>query len=136
MPARRLASALLLAVILSPLAAPALLAETAAETAPVFGPYEAIIYDRETLQGVRTDDQGNVWIMFQPAHRGTQLVLRISMQPGAPYRKWFTGEIDLVAQENVGREPNSWTDRVQTTANYIEYRDGERIFLHLRKIKS
>lgn len=108
----------------------------ASDVRPVFGPYEAITYNRDYVQGVKVDDKGDIFIMFQPAKRDTQLVLRISQQEGAPYRKWFHGEIELVAQENAGREPNTWTDRVQTSANFIEYRDGQTIFLHLKKIKS
>lgn len=131
-----LLSSLLCLAIVSPLVAQAAGEAETTAAKPVFGPYEAIAYDRAYLQGVRTDEAGNVFLMFQPDKRGTQLVVRISMQKGAPYRPWFTGDIDLVAQENVGREPNTWTDRIQTTANYIEYRDGQNIFLHLKKIKS
>jgi len=103
---------------------------------PVFGYYEAIRYDAEMLQGVRVNEQtGDVFIMFQPDKTDTQLTLRISQEEGAGYRKWFTGGEVLVAQENVGRAINTWTDRVQTSASYIEYHAEGRIFLHLKRIK-
>lgn len=108
---------------------------SAQEANPVFGPYEAIVYDHEVLQGVKVDGAGNVFIMFQPDKTDTQLVLRISMMAGAQYRNWFTGETDLVAQENTGRAANTWTDRVQTTSKFIEYWADGKLFLHLRKIK-
>lgn len=109
---------------------------SAQEANPVFGSYEAIVYDRDMLQGVRHDEKtGDVFIMFQPDKTDTQLTLKISMAEGAQYRKWFTGDEVLVAQENHGRAPNIWTDRVQTTANYIEYHANGRIFLHLKKLK-
>ncbi len=108
----------------------------AADAHPVFGPYEAIVYDRDYLQGVKVDTKGDVFLMFQPERRNTQLVIRNSMQQGGPYRKWFNGKEEWVAQENSGREPNTWTDRTQTSANYIEFRDGKTVFLLLKKIKS
>jgi len=103
---------------------------------PIFGYYEAIHYDAKMLQGVRVNEQtGDVFIMFQPDKTDTQLTLKISQKEGAGYRKWFTGEEILVAQENAGRAINTWTDRVQTSANYIEYHAEGRIFLHLKRIR-
>ncbi len=103
---------------------------------PIFGNYEAIVYDTTMLQGVRVDEKtGDVFIMFQPDKTDTQLTLKISMAEGAQYRKWFTGDEVLVAQENHGRAPNTWTDRVQTSANYIEYHASGSIFLHLKRLK-
>jgi len=98
-----------------------------------FGPYEAILFDEEYLQNVRVTG-ADVFIMLQPAHRNDQLTMKISMQKGAPYRKWFTGEEVLVAQENSGRAANTWTDRIQTSATYIEYYSGGKLFLHLKKV--
>ncbi len=108
---------------------------SATEANPVFGSYEAIVYDYDILQGVQVDGAGNIFIMFQADKTDTQLILRISMQEGAQYRNWFTGDTDLVAQENSGRAPNTWTDRVQTSAKYIEYWADGKLFLHLKKIK-
>ena len=81
------------------------------------------------------DNVGDIFIMFKSDKTDTQLTLKISMAEGSQYRKWFTGDEILVAQENAGRAPDTWTDRVQTTANYIEYIADGRIFLHLKKIK-
>lgn len=108
---------------------------SAQDANPIFGTYEAIVYDHEMLQGVKVDSVGDIFIMFQPDKTDTQLTLRISMAEGSQYRKWFTGDEVLVAQENAGRAPDTWTDRVQTTANYIEYIADGRIFLHLKKMK-
>ena len=109
---------------------------SAKDANPIFGSYEAIVYDAEVLQGVQVDGVGDIFIMFQPDKTDTQLILRISMSQGAQYRNWFTGDTDLVAQENSGRAPNTWTDRVQTTSKYIEYWADGKLFLHLKKIKS
>jgi len=108
---------------------------SAQEANPVFGPYEAIVYDHEVLQGVKVDGESNVFVMFQPDKTDTQLVLRISMIEGAQYRNWLIGGTDFVSQENTGRAANIWTDRVQTTSNYIEYWADGKLFLHLKKIK-
>ncbi len=107
-----------------------------AEDRPVFGPYEAIVFDHDTLQGVKVDAEGAIYLMFKPEKRGATVKIRISMAEGAEYRKWFNGEDELVALENGHREPDTWTDQVKTSANYIEYRDGDHLFLHLKKIKS
>lgn len=109
---------------------------SAKDANPVFGYYEAIVYDTGMLQGVKVNEQtGDVFIMFQPDKTDTQLTLKISNAEGAQYRKWFTDEEVLVAQENHGRAPNTWTDRVQTSANYIEYHANGKIFLHLKRLK-
>jgi membrane carboxypeptidase/penicillin-binding protein PbpC len=109
---------------------------SAKDANPVFGYYEAIVYDTEMLQGVKVNEStGDVFIMFQPDKTDTQLTLKMSMAEGAQYRKWFTDEEVLVAQENHGRAPNTWTDRVQTSANYIEYHANGKIFLHLKRLK-
>jgi len=111
-------------------------AETRQYANPIFGYYEAIRFDAEMLQGVRVNEEtGDVFIMFQPDKTDTQLTLKISQEEGAQYRKWFTGEEVLVAQENAGRAINTWTDRVQTSANYIEYHAEGRLFLHLKRIR-
>ncbi|GEM_PF-444992 len=136
---RRLSALLLLTGLLAP--APALLADdSVVPTAPArqqFGPYEALIYDTTILAGVKVDEKGDIFLMFQPDKLDTQVTIKISMQNGAGYRKWFTGEEVLVALENsTGRTAGVWADRVQTTANYIEYWAGGKCFLHLKKIGS
>ncbi len=102
---------------------------------PIFGHYEAIVYDYNMLQGVQVDGSGNIFIMFQPDKTDTQLTLRISTAKGSQYRNWFNGKKVLVAQENKGRARDTWTDRVKTSTNYIEYIANGRIFLHLKKLR-
>jgi hypothetical protein len=103
---------------------------------PVFGNYEAIVYDADLLQGVRVDSNGAIYLKFKPEKRDAIVRIRISMAQGSHYRKWADGEDELVALENGHRAPNAWTDQVHTTANYIEYRAGDHLFLHLKKLKS
>jgi hypothetical protein len=100
---------------------------------PVFGNYEALVYDTDLLQGVRVDSNGDVYLKFKPEKRDAQVRIRISMAQGSQYRKWANGEDELVALENGHRAPNAWTDQVHTSANYIEYRAGDHLFLHLKK---
>lgn len=102
-----------------------------------FGPYEALVYDATLLADVKVDDKGDIFLLFQPGKTDTQVTIKISMQNGAAYRKWFTGDEVLAAQQNTsGRSPGVWSDRVQTTANYIEYWAGGKLFLHLKKTGS
>lgn len=98
----------------------------------VFGAWEAIAFDGAVVQNVRVSGD-DIFIMLQPDHKDDQLTMKISMQKGAPYRKWFTGDEVLVAQENSGRAANTWTDRIQTSAKYIEYYAGGKLFLHLKR---
>jgi hypothetical protein len=106
-----------------------------AEARRTFGPYEAIVMDKAVLQNVKVDAEGAIYLLFVPEKRGATVKIKISMAEGAEYRKWFNGEDELVALENGQRQPNAWTDQVKTTANYIEYRDGDKLFLHLKKTK-
>lgn len=98
-----------------------------------FGPYEAIVRDANIVHDVKVEEDGNVFLRLNPAFRDKELRVRISMQKGPPYRQWLNGEEELVSPAFAGKEPGGWTDRVKTTARYIEYwMDGELI-LHLFK---
>ncbi len=120
--------------------APFLSAQTAekpAQAAAVqkFGPYEALVFDTVILSNVKVDEKGDVFLLLQPDKLGEQITIKISMEKGAAYRKWFNGEETWVALQNVpgGRKPGVWSDRIQTSANYIEYWAGGKCFLHLKK---
>jgi hypothetical protein len=120
--------------------APFLSAQTAekpAQAAEVqtFGPYEALVFDKAMLANVKVDEKGDVFLLLQPDKLGEQITIKISMEKGAAYRKWFNGEETWVALQNVpgGRKPGVWSDRIQTSANYIEYWAGGKCFLHLKK---
>jgi hypothetical protein len=111
--------------------------ETPATAATVqkFGPYEALVFDKTMLSDVKVDEKGDIYLMLQPDKIDSQLTMKISMQKGAGYRKWFTGDETLVAQQNAkgGRTAGVWSDRIQTSATYIEYWAEGKCFLHLKK---
>lgn len=120
--------------------APFLSAQTAEKPAQAvavqkFGPYEALVFDKAMLSNVKVDEKGDVYLLLQPDKIGEQLTMKISMEKGAAYRKWFNGEETWVALQNVpgGRKPGVWSDRIQTSATYIEYWAGGKCFLHLKK---
>ncbi len=137
---RRPILALIIAGLLAP--APFALADSteaaiATEAAQKFGPYEALTYDATLLAGVKVDEKGDVFLLLQPDQIAAQITIKISMQKGSAYRKWFTGDEVLASQQNdAGRSAGVWSDRVQTTANYIEYWAGGKCFLHLMKTGS
>ena len=133
--------ALLLVIIGLVATLPMASAETAGvpgAVAPVqkFGPYEALTFDKAMLADVKVDEKGDVYLKLQPDQLAAQITIKISMEKGAAYRKWFTGDETLVAQQNVadGRTAGVWSDRVQTSANYIEYWAVGKCFLHLKKM--
>jgi hypothetical protein len=101
-------------------------------TERAFGPWDAIAFDGAVVQNVKVTGD-DLFIMLQSDHKDDTLTMKISMQKGGPYRKWFTGDEVLVAQENAGRAANTWTDRIQTTANYLEYYAGGKLFLQLKR---
>ncbi|MFA6959500.1 MAG: hypothetical protein WC205_01980 [Opitutaceae bacterium] len=120
--------------------APFLSAETVAKpsataSAQKFGPYEVLTFDKAVLFDVKVDEKGDIYLMLQPDQVAAQITIKISMQKGAAYRKWFNGEESWVAQQNsTGRTAGVWSDRVQTSATYIEYWVGGKCFLHLKKM--
>jgi len=108
-------------------------AEVAAASPDIFGPYEALVRDQRIVTDVRVDGEENVFLKLNPDFRNQEIRVRISMQNGTAYRKWFTGEDELVSPAFAGKEVNGWTDRVKTTANYIEYWMDGRLVLHLHR---
>ena len=102
------------------------------ETPRSFGPFDAIVFDAEVIQDVRISGD-DIFIKLQPDHRNDTLTMKNSMQEGGPYRKWFNGKEVFVAQENSGRAANSWTDRMQSGANYIDYYSDGKLFLRLKR---
>ena len=102
---------------------------------PKFGPYEAITIDPDVVRGVRVDDERRIYLLLAPETADKELHLRISVERGAGYRKWFTGDEVFVAPPNPDRRRGEWTDWIRTESNYIEYwMDGE-LFLHLRRLR-
>lgn len=97
-----------------------------------FGPFDAIVFDEAIIKDVRVSGD-DIFIKLQPDHRNDTLTMKNSMKEGGPYRKWFTGNEVLVAQENSGREANGWSDRIQSSANYIDYYSDGKLFLRLKR---
>ncbi|NDV62468.1 hypothetical protein G0Q06_08405 [Puniceicoccales bacterium CK1056] len=106
-----------------------------AEGKILFGPYEALTINSEVVRGVKVDDGGKIWLLLNPTYREQEIILKISSEEGAGYRKWFNGSYELVSPANQGKQPNQWTDWIETVSPYIEYwMSGEKI-LHLKKVK-
>lgn len=121
----------LLATVLLALSAQGAAAEEATEERD-FGPWTAVVFVEKYIQDVRVSGD-DIFIKLQPDHRNDQLTMKNSMTEGGPYRKWFNGEVEFVAQENSGRPANSWTDRMQTSANFIDYYSDGKLFLRLKR---
>lgn len=97
-----------------------------------FGPWTAVVFDENVIQDVRVSGD-DIFIKLQPDHRNDKLTMKNSMQVDGPYRKWLTGDEVFVAQENTGRAANTWSDRMQTSANYIHYYSDGKLFLRLKR---
>lgn len=114
----------------------AVFASTALAGGPVrFGPYEALTINSDVIRGVKVDDAGKIWLLLNPSYRDREIVVKISNEEGASYRQWFNGTEELVSPANQGKQPNQWTDWIETVAPYVEYwMEGEKV-LHLKKVK-
>jgi hypothetical protein len=99
-----------------------------------FGPYHALTINSDVIRGVKVDDAGKIWLLLNPAYREKELRVRLSNLEGASYRKWFTGEDELVSPANQDKQPNQWTDWIETEAPFIEYWMSGQLVLHLKKV--
>lgn len=104
------------------------------EQRPTFGPYVARVMDASIVRDVKVDEEGNIFLQLVPEQRDEELRVKISLQPGAEYRKWWHGGYELVSPAQAGKEPLGWTDRVQTSAPFIEYWMNGALFLHLERV--
>lgn len=101
------------------------------------GPYRALTFDESILQEVIYRESDNtVWLRLRPEKRNEEIVVKISNQKFANYRKWFTtDDFELVSPANAGKQPNALTDWLTTQARFIEYYMNDKLFLHLERVK-
>lgn len=100
---------------------------------PVFAEESAfniLVQDEAVVKEIKSEGE-NVWIKLAPSFRNDSITVRISNQNQSSYRIWFNNENDLVSSEPRGR--NTWSDRVQTKAKYIEYWHNNVLVLHLER---
>ena len=103
-------------------------------SAPTFGPYAALAMNEKIVRDVKVDKETNVYLQLFPAHKDKEIIVKISNERFASYRKWWNGEFELVSPANSGKPEYGWSDWVNTKAKYIEYwMDGD-VFLHLMRI--
>ncbi|MEX0326109.1 MAG: hypothetical protein AB3N33_08485 [Puniceicoccaceae bacterium] len=100
-----------------------------------FGPYAALTINSDVIRGVKVEENGEVWILLNPAYRERELRVKISNEKGAGYRKWHHGTFELVSPADQGKQANEWTDWVLTEARFIEYWMSEELILHLKKVE-
>lgn len=100
-----------------------------------FGPYEALTINSDVVRGVKVDEAGKIWLLLNPDYRDHEIVVKISTADGAGYRKWFNGQYELISPANQGKQPNQWTDWIETVSPYIEYWMGDQKILHLKKVE-
>jgi hypothetical protein len=106
---------------------------TEAKEPETYEPYTALERNAEILKDVKVSATGRVYLLLNPTPNEKEIILKNSQQFKAGYRNWCNGEKELVSAANQGKAPNEFTDRVETSANFIEcYLDGE-IILHLVK---
>lgn len=86
--------------------------------------------DETVVKEIRSEGD-NVWIKLSPDYLADSITVRISDKNQDLYRIWFNNEQDLVSQGPRGS--NVWSDRVQTSARYIEYWHNNLLVLHLER---
>lgn len=97
------------------------------------GPYTAFECDAEIVKDVKISSTGRVYLLLNPTHKETEIVLKNSRQFKAGYPNWYNGEKELVSASNQGKAPSEYTEWVETSANYNEYYMDVDIILHLVK---
>lgn len=100
-----------------------------------FGPYEALEINSDVVRGVKVDDGNAIWLLLNPAYKEKELIVKLSNEKDAGYRKWENGSFELVSPANQGKQANEWTDWVRTKSNYIEYWMDGVLILHLKKVE-
>ena len=90
-----------------------------------------ILTQDETVVKEVKSDGNNVWIKLDPNYLSDSITVRISDENRDLYRIWFNNEQDLVSDGIRGK--NIWSDRVQTSARYIEYWHNNKLVLHLER---
>lgn len=113
----------------------ALVASQSVSAAIKFGPYEALTISEEIIRGVKVDDDGKIWLLLNPDYLDKQITLKISSRNGADYRKWHTGEYELISPTGQDKRPNQWTDWIRTQSRFIEYWMDGNLILHLQKVE-
>jgi hypothetical protein len=92
--------------------------------------FNVLALETKLIKDVRSEGD-NVWIKLAPANLSDGIIVRISNKNRDFYRPWFTGNVDL---ESKGfRGTNAWSDRVQTSASFIEYWHNGTLVLHLQR---
>ena len=93
-------------------------------------PFDILVQDESVVEAVRAEDN-DVWIRLSKEHVESTITVKISSKNGDFYRNWFTGSTDMVSSGYRGTD--TWSDRVQTTANFIEYWKDGVLVLHLQR---
>ncbi len=93
-------------------------------------PYNVLQQDTNVVVDLRAEGE-NVWVKLGSKYTSDTITVRISDKNRDYYRPWSNGELNLIS---VGfRGNNVWSDRVQTSASYIEYWHNDTLVLHLEK---
>ncbi len=98
-----------------------------------FGPYVALVRDKEIVRDVKVEDNGRIYLLLNPKYKEKEIILKNSSGYKDGYRKWFNGEYELLSPANQGKAANEYTDWVVTTGNYVEYYLNGALILHLKK---
>ena len=92
--------------------------------------FNVLAQDTNLIKDIRSEGD-NVWIKLASDNLADEIIVRISNKDKDFYRPWFTGSIDLQSQGFRGDDV--WSDRVQTSSNYIEYWHNGTLVLHLQR---
>lgn len=91
---------------------------------------DILVQDETVVTEIKSQGD-NVWIKLAPDYLTDSITVRISDKNRDFYRVWFNNEQDLVSDGFRGK--NIWSDRVQTSARYIEYWHNDLLVLHLER---
>ena len=110
--------------------------DLSAADGPRFGPYVALTINHDVIRGVKVDEENRIWLLLNPAYKEKEIILRISEEESAGYRRWLTGEYELISPANQGKQANEWTDWIRTQSPFIEYWMNDQLVLHLKRLSA
>ncbi|MGK5093183.1 hypothetical protein WDW89_14355 [Deltaproteobacteria bacterium TL4] len=101
----------------------------------LYGPFAPIILLKDYVEDVSVTED-NIMVKLTPPHRDQIITIRISDAERSQYRYWLNnGKTDFQVKVYRGGKRQGYTYLIRTAAGFIEYWEGNTLFLHLARLQ-